>query len=93
MSWVTGGVGHDAVVWVTAAVSTPVLEKLVDLLGKDIRDDVVRQWTDEHGKTLAAGLERSFFVEVLERLDEQVSTATVRTESFRQAARQLRNKT
>jgi hypothetical protein len=78
LTWVTGGVGHDAVVWVTAAVSTPVLEKLVDLLGAGIRDDVTRQWAEAHGKTLAGGLERELSAPLLARLDALVDAAHAR---------------
>jgi hypothetical protein len=75
LTWATGGVGHDAVVWVTAAVSTPVLEKLVDLLGHGIREDVTRKWAEAHGATLARGLERELFRPLLERLDSVVEQA------------------
>jgi len=68
----TGGMGHDAVVWVTAAVSTPVLEKLVDLLGSGMRDDVTRRWAQEHGRSLGAGLERELFAPLLQHLDALV---------------------
>jgi len=71
----TGGFGHDAVVWAASALSTPLFEKLVDLLGSSIRARVTREWAEAHGATLAKSLERRFFAPLLEALDAQVAEA------------------
>ena len=38
----TGGIGHDAVVWVGTLLTTPLMERFVDLLGTGVRGEVVR---------------------------------------------------
>ncbi|MGZ3457067.1 MAG: hypothetical protein ACXU86_01040, partial [Archangium sp.] len=68
----TGGFGHDAVIWAGTLLSTPLLERFVDLLGADIRERVTRTWAEAHGATLAQALERRFFTDLLGHLDTQV---------------------
>jgi hypothetical protein len=86
----TGGVGHDAVIWAGTLLSTPLLERFVDLLGADIRARVTQKWADAHGATLARALEERFFREVLTHLDTEatswVRTAQVLEESARRLA-------
>ncbi|MCP3139840.1 GTPase domain-containing protein [Pyxidicoccus xibeiensis] len=65
----TGGFGHDAVVWAGTLLSTPLMERFVDLLGAQVRARVTRKWADAHGATLARALEGRFFPEVLGHLD------------------------
>ncbi|MCE9670943.1 50S ribosome-binding GTPase [Myxococcus stipitatus] len=65
----TGGFGHDAVVWAGTLLSTPLMERFVDLLGAQVRARVTRKWADAHGATLAHALERRFFADVLRHLD------------------------
>ncbi|WP_205525932.1 GTPase domain-containing protein [Pyxidicoccus trucidator] len=65
----TGGFGHDAVVWAGTLLSTPLMERFVDLLGAQVRARVTRQWADAHGATLARALEARFFADVLRHLD------------------------
>ncbi|QSQ22284.1 GTPase domain-containing protein [Pyxidicoccus parkwayensis] len=65
----TGGFGHDAVVWAGTLLSTPLLERFVDLLGAQVRARVTRKWADSHGATLAKALEARFFSSVLGHLD------------------------
>ncbi|HSP78352.1 MAG TPA: GTPase [Myxococcaceae bacterium] len=68
----TGGFGHDAVIWAGTLLSTPLLERFVDLLGEDVRERVTRRWAEAHGATLAQALERRFFPELAGHLDTQV---------------------
>jgi len=86
----TGGVGHDAVIWAGTLLSTPLLERFVDLLGADIRAHVTQKWADAHGATLSRALEERFFLEVLTHLDTEatgwVRTAQVLEESARRLA-------
>ncbi len=89
LSYVTGGLGQDAAVWISAAVATPVLQKLVDLLGADLRDDVTRRWVTQHGATLAGALERALFAPLLLALDAQVEQATAAARALREAAEGL----
>ncbi|MBZ4396557.1 GTPase [Myxococcus sp. AS-1-15] len=65
----TGGFGHDAVVWAGTLLSTPLMERFVDLLGAQVRARVTRKWADAHGATLARALEARFFSGVLGHLD------------------------
>ncbi|MGQ0506608.1 MAG: GTPase [Myxococcaceae bacterium] len=90
LSYVTGGLGQDAAVWISAAVATPVLQKLVDLLGSGIRDEVTRSWVEQHGATLGAALERAFFGPLLQRLDELVASSERSAAALREAAGKLR---
>ncbi len=69
---VTGGLGQDAVIWAGTLLSTPLLERFVDLLGADVRERVTNRWADSHGATLARALESRFFTPLLTRLDAQV---------------------
>ena len=77
----TGGLGQDAVIWAGTLLSTPLLERFVDLLGADLRERVVQRWADSHGASLAHVLEERLFSTLLERLDTQVDTCrrTART--------------
>jgi hypothetical protein len=69
----TGGLGHDAVVWAGTLLSTPLMERFVDLLGAQVRARVTRKWADAHGLTLARALEERFFADVLKHLDGRAS--------------------
>lgn len=68
----TGGLGQDAVIWAGTLLSTPLLERFVDLLGAQLRERVTQRWADTHGAALAQALEKHFFAELLTRLDTQV---------------------
>ena len=70
---ITGGVGQDAVVWAGTLLSTPLLERFVDLLGTQVRANVVDRWGEDHGTSLAKALEAQFFSPLLVRLDAQVA--------------------
>jgi energy-coupling factor transporter ATP-binding protein EcfA2 len=72
----TGGFGHDAVVWAGTLLSTPLMERFVDLLGAQVRARVTRKWADAHGATLARALEERFFSDVLGHLDGLASDWT-----------------
>jgi hypothetical protein len=72
----TGGFGHDAVIWAGTLLSTPLLERFVDLLGADIRERVTTRWADAHGATLARALEERFFSALLGQLDTRISAWT-----------------
>ncbi len=85
----TGGMGHDAVVWAASALSTPLFEKLVDLLGSQVRTRVTKRWAEAHGATLAGALEREFFAPLLAHLDRQVEEALRRREELDEARREL----
>ncbi len=72
----TGGLGHDVVIWGGTLLSAPLLERFVDLLGAQIRAEVVARWAEEHGRTLAIALEQALFPELLARLDAQTAALT-----------------
>ena len=74
ISVATSGLGHDAAVWAASALSAPLFEKLVDLLGSSVRSRVTKRWAEAHGETLARALERQFFGPLLEALDAAVSS-------------------
>ncbi|MBN8472909.1 50S ribosome-binding GTPase [Corallococcus exiguus] len=82
----TGGLGHDAVVWAGTLLSTPLLERFVDLLGAQVRATVTRKWADSHGATLAQAMEKRFFAELLSHLDAQAE-GWLRTASTLETAR------
>ncbi|RKG92389.1 hypothetical protein D7V88_06195 [Corallococcus terminator] len=82
----TGGLGHDAVVWAGTLLSTPLLERFVDLLGAQVRATVTRKWADAHGATLAQALETRFFTDLLSHLDAQAD-GWLRTAATLEAAR------
>ncbi|HLL81835.1 MAG TPA: GTPase domain-containing protein, partial [Longimicrobium sp.] len=90
VSVATGGVGHDAAIWAGTLLSTPLLEKFVDMLGYQIRSRVTKTWTESHGATLARGLERRFFAPLLEKLDATVAEAQRRADALTQAREALR---
>jgi hypothetical protein len=85
----TGGVGHDAVIWAGTLLSTPLLERFVDLLGSDVRARVTQKWAEAHGATLARALEQRFFSDVLSHLDTQAADWTRTAEAMEGAARRL----
>ena len=85
----TGGIGHDAVVWVGTLLTTPLLERFVDLLGTGVRAEVVRTWSDQHGGSLGRALEARLFAPLLQRLDAQVTAAETAAAAFSGAAGQL----
>jgi 50S ribosome-binding GTPase len=85
----TGGIGHDAVVWVGTLLTTPLLERFVDLLGTGVRGEVVRTWSEQHGGSLGRALEAKLFGPLLRRLDRQVEAAQFAANTFSTAAEQL----
>jgi len=85
----TGGIGHDAVVWVGTLLTTPLMERFVDLLGTGVRSEVVRTWSEQHGGSLGRELEARLFGPLLQRLDAQVAAAQSAAEAFSRAAEQL----
>jgi len=85
----TGGIGHDAVVWVGTLLTTPLLERFVDLLGTGVRGEVVRTWSEKHGGSLGRALEGRLFRSLLQRLDAQVAAAEDAAATFSGAAEQL----
>ena len=85
----TGGIGHDAVVWVGTLLTTPLLERFVDLLGTGVRSEVVRTWSEQHGGSLGRALEAKLFGPLLRRLDAQVDAAQSAANTFSTAAEQL----
>jgi len=72
---VTGGVGQDVVVWAGTLLTTPLMERFVDVLGAGVRAEVVRTWSESHGKSLGRALEARLFGPLLARLDGQVTAA------------------
>jgi len=85
----TGGIGHDAVVWVGTLLTTPLMERFVDLLGSGVRSEVVRTWSQQHGGSLGRELEVRLFGPLLQRLDAQVGAAVSAGAAFSRAAEQL----
>jgi len=85
----TGGIGHDAVVWVGTLLTTPLMERFVDLLGTGVRSEVVRTWSEQHGGSLGRELEARLFGPLLQRLDAQVGAAQAASAAFSRAAEQL----
>jgi hypothetical protein len=82
----SGGVGHDAIIWAGTLLSTPLLEKFVDLLGSSVRSRVTTRWSEGHGESLAKALESRFFAPLLSHLDAQVSAGKALSEQFASAA-------
>ena len=85
----TGGIGHDAVVWVGTLLTTPLMERFVDLLGSGVRSEVVHSWSTQHGGSLGRELEVRLFGPLLQRLDAQVTAASTAAAAFSRAAEQL----
>ena len=85
----TGGIGHDAVVWVGTLLTTPLMERFVDLLGSGVRSEVVHTWSTQHGGSLGRELEARLFGPLLQRLDAQVVAASSAAAAFSRAAEQL----
>jgi len=85
----TGGIGHDAVIWVGTLLTTPLMERFVDLLGTGVRGEVVRTWSEKHGGSLGRELEAKLFGSLLQRLDAQVAAAQSAAAAFSRAAGQL----
>jgi hypothetical protein len=85
----TGGIGHDAVVWVGTLLTTPLMERFVDLLGTGVRSEVVRTWSEQHGGSLGRELEARLFGPLLQKLDAQVAAAQSASAAFSTAAEQL----
>ena len=85
----SGGLGHDVVVWAGTLLSTPLLERFVDLLGANVRARVQQQWAEAHGATLADALAERLFGALLARLDAQATHWTDTARALETAARQL----
>lgn len=75
ISVVTSGFGHDAAVWAASALTAPLFEKMVDLLGASVRSRVTKRWASAYGETLARALEGRLFAPLLDALDEAVARA------------------
>lgn len=88
---VTGGLGRDAAVWAGTALSAPLLEKFVDLLGSTVRERVAESWAEAHGTTLAHALERRFFQPLLQGLDRKVVSAQSMVEALVLSANAISN--
>ncbi len=86
---VTGGVGQDVVVWASTLLTTPLMERFVDLLGAGVRAEVVQSWSRSHGSSLGRALEARLFAPLLARLDAQVAAAGGAASTFARAAEQL----
>jgi hypothetical protein len=71
----TGGLGPDVVVWAGTLLTTPLMERFVDLLGAHIRENVQRRWSEAHGATLAAALEAELFRPLVAALEQRVGEA------------------
>jgi hypothetical protein len=78
----TGGLGRDAAVWAGTALTAPLLEKFVDLLGATVRERVAQTWAEAHGATLGLALERRFFQPLLHELDRKVASAQSMAEAL-----------
>lgn len=85
----TGGLGHDAVIWAGTLLSTPLLERFVDLLGAGVRTRVTQKWADAHGETIAHALETRLFAPLLARLDAESDDWDARARALEQAAARL----
>ncbi|MGA9523872.1 MAG: GTPase [Myxococcaceae bacterium] len=83
---VPGVTGGADVVFASALVTTPLLERFVDLLGAGVRDSVAQAWRRSHGQTLARELEVGAFGELLSRLDTLTEDAHRRSEVLRRSA-------
>lgn len=71
----TGGLGHDVIIWTGTLLSTPLLERLVDMLGRNVRLKVSNAWAASYGQSLARGLERLLFQDLLTALDAKAARA------------------
>jgi len=85
----TGGLGHDAVIWAGTLLSTPLLERFVDLLGADVRARVTQKWAEAHGATLARALEERFFGAILKHLDAEATGWVGTAAALEDCARKL----
>jgi len=86
---VTGGLGQDAVVWAGTLLTTPLMERFVDLLGAGVRDEVTRSWSESHGESLGRALEARRFAPLLARLDAEVEAASAAAGTFEDGASAL----
>ncbi|MFL5318364.1 MAG: hypothetical protein ACJ790_01815, partial [Myxococcaceae bacterium] len=87
----SGGIGHDAIIWAGTLLSTPLLEKFVDMLGSSVRSRVTTRWSEAHGESLAKALEERLFAPLLSHLDAQVRTGKELSAQFDAAAAALEN--
>lgn len=87
---VPGVTGGADVVFASALVATPLLEKFVDLLGAGVRDAVAQAWQRSHGATLAHELEAGAFGPLLQALDAEVLDAERRAGTLRAAGEAVR---
>ena len=86
---VPGVTGGADVVFASALVTTPLLERFVDLLGAGLRDAVAQAWRKTHGGTLAATLREGPFSELLGRLDEASAEPRRKAEVLRRASAEV----
>ncbi len=86
---VPGMTGGADVVFASALVTTPLLERFVDMLGANVRDAVAQAWRRSHGQTLAGELEAGAFGPLLSRLDTLTEDAHRRSDILRRSARAL----
>jgi hypothetical protein len=91
ISVVTSGFGHDAAVWAASALSAPLFEKVVDLLGTSVRSRVTKRWAAAHGETLARAMERRLFAALLDALDEAVARGELAARELDEARRVIAN--
>jgi len=89
LSFATGGLGQDVVVWVGTLLSAPLLERFVDAMGVSVRERVVAAWARQRGATLARHLEDARFGPLLRHLDAQVDEARGTAARLREASARL----
>jgi hypothetical protein len=83
---VTGGIGQDAVVWAGTLLTTPLMERFVDVLGSGVRTEVTRAWSESHGASLGRALEQRLFGPLLARLDAEVERTERAASTFADGA-------
>jgi hypothetical protein len=83
---VPGITGGADVIFASTLVTTPLLEKFVDLLGADVRDAVAQAWRTSRGQTLARELETGAFAPLLGALDDEAQDARRRADRLRATA-------
>jgi len=83
---VPGVTGGADVIFASTLVTTPLLEKFVDLLGADVRDAVAQAWRTSRGETLTRELEAGAFAPLLRALDDEAQDARRRADQLRLTA-------
>src|SRR5690606_34459943 len=67
-----GVTGGWDVVWASTLVTTPVLERIVDQLGREVREKVSLRWSKTHGERIARQLERQLFAPLVDELEGRI---------------------